>query len=182
MFVFCHGKVYSRRFLLETGVRFDESLTYNEDSCFNAVLVTRTVPKRVGEIRSHTPAYTWIRRPGSVTSDLARADESNYCTFRRNLIVTEENRIHRPDQFTAMVTRTAYDAYFMIHGDRISESCKQQMMEEFRPWITQRREAFGDVTEEILEGIRAISREELMDREIPDSHEAVTAWVAEVIG
>ena len=181
VFVFCHGKIYSRAFLLREQVRFEESLTFNEDSCFNACLLTRTTPQRAGEIRSHTPVYTWIRREGSVTADPARTDEGTYCNFRRNVIVTEENRKHRPDQYPAMVTRTAYDVFYMIHQDRITASCKQQILNEFRPWIRMRREAFGDVSGEILDGIRAIARDELLDEEIHDGHEEVRRGVEEVV-
>lgn len=184
IFVFCHGKIYNRAFLKREDVWFDETLTFNEDSCFNAVLIARTTNKRLGEIKSSSPVYTWIRRAGSVTTDPKRQDEGTYCNFRRNLIVTEENRLHRPDQYAAMVTRTAYDVYFMIQSSRITASCKQKILLEFAPWISDRMDVFADVSKEMLEGIRSISKDELTepDEQIPDDFDSVSAWVREVAG
>ena len=96
VFVFCHGKIYNRDFLRRENIRFEEELNFNEDSCFNAVIIARTVNKRIGAIKSHCPVYTWIRRKGSVTTDPEAQDPGTYCNFRRNLIVTEETRLHRP--------------------------------------------------------------------------------------
>ena len=176
-FVFCHGKVYRRRFLLEEGIRFPKDLPMNEDSCFNNMIIART--QRIAEIRSHVPVYSWIRRSGSVTTRPEAVDLGAVCQVRRNMIVTEENRVHRPEEYPSMVTRSAYDAYYMIHGKRLSESCKQEILTAFAPWIRERADAFGKVPEEILDKIRKISRYELLGEgeSIPDGHEAVWAWV-----
>lgn len=178
VFVFCHGKIYRRAFLMEQDLRFDPMLTMNEDSCFNAVFVART--QRVGEVRSHAPVYAWIRRPGSVTTRGTVADdEGACCQTHRNMIVTEENRLHRPAEYQAMVTRTAYDAYFMIHGARISDSCKQEILGEITPWIRDRKEDFGQVTMETLDAIREVSMGELLleEDDVPDRHIDVRKWV-----
>lgn len=176
-FVFCHGKIYRRKYLLDQGMRFEEGLRMNEDSCFNAVMIARGC--RVGQVWSHVPLYTWIRRRGSVTTGPDAQDEGARCQTRRNMIVTEENRIHRNAQYPAMVTRTAYDAYFMIHGDRISESCKHEILNMIAPWLSDRMDVFGQVDEDTLDKIRGISRMELLDREddAEGTHEEVRAWV-----
>ena len=182
VFVFCHGKVYDRDFLRREGLRFEEELTFNEDSCFNAVAIARTTNERIGAIKSAVPVYTWIRRAGSVTMKPDTIDIGTYCNFRRNLIVTEENRLHRPDQYANMVARTAYDAFYMIHSRRITDACKRQILDEFRPWIRERLDEVGKVSPEMLEGVRAISFEELTEdgEKLPDSHEQVMAWLQEV--
>ena len=177
-FVFCHGKLYNRLFLLRNGMQFEETLDMNEDSCFNAVIIARTTNKRIGEIKSSAPVYSWIRRAGSVTALPEAHEKGMLCTLRRNLIVTEENRLHRPDQYANMVARTAYDAFYMMHST-VSASCKQQIMELFAPWISERLEEIGKVTPEMLEGIRNISRSELMEEEVRDSHEEIQAWIRE---
>lgn len=178
VFVFCHGKVYNRAFLKREQVRFEESLTFNEDSCFNAVLIARTNNKRIGEIKSAAPVYTWIRRAGSVTMSEGADDTGTYCNFRRNLIVTEENRIHRPAEYPGMAMRTAVDAYNMIHGSRITASCKQKILEEFTPWIRERKDVLSEVKDEMFEQIRSISRDELADEEIPDGRKEIMVWVS----
>ena len=181
-FVFCHGKIYRREFLLKEGIRFREDLPMNEDSCFNAVIIARVDNRRVGEIRSHVPVYTWIRREGSVTAKAEAKDLGAWCQTKRNMIVTEENRLHRPDEYPGMVTRSGYDAFYMVHGNRISASCKQKILGEVAPWLAARMDVFGDVDADTLDKIQGISRFELLDcgEEVEDSHETVRAWVEEI--
>lgn len=178
VFVFCHGKIYRRNFLLANGLFFDERLTFNEDSCFNGVAIAHTQNSRIGAIRSSSPVYAWIRRPGSVTTQEGRKDEGTYCHFKRNLIVTEANRLHRPDQYPAMVTRTAYDVYYVICSGTNSTECELKILEEFIPWFRKRRDVFGAVDPAILDQIREISRIEMMEIEIhDDSHEEIREWL-----
>lgn len=180
VFVFCHGKVYRRQFLMDENIRFDTELTFNEDSHFNAIVIARTPYTRIGEIKSNAPVYVWIRRENSVTTSEGSKDKAAYCQFRRNLKVTEENRLHLAhENYCGMITRTAYDAYFMTHGNRISTKCKRLIADEFTPWIAERVDLFREVPPDILEQIRDISRGELLDpgENVLDSHEAVKQWV-----
>ena len=180
--VFTHGKVYRRQFLLDTGIRFNEQLKFNEDSEFNARIIARTDFRRTGQIRTQSPVYIWIRRESSVTNS-GREDEAAYGHFRRNFTVTEENRIYRSrEDFCGMVTRTVWDTWFMLFGSRISVKMKRQILEEFTPWIRERREAFCQVTPEILQQIREISRLELLDQDeqVHDEPGLVMAWVNEI--
>ena len=180
-FVFCHGKVYRRQFLLDEQIRFPEDLPMNEDSCFNAIIVARTTNTRIGRVFSSVPVYAWVRRDGSVTAKPEAVDLGAVCQTRRNMIVAEENRIHRPAEYPGMVTRHAYDVYYMVHGSRISESCKQEILKEFSPWIRERMEVFAQVDEDTLEKVRGISKYELLDHgeEVEDGHEQIQAWVRE---
>ncbi len=177
-FVFCHGKVYRREFLLEKDIRFREDLVFNEDSCFNAVCIARTEGKRVGEIVSPVPLYVWIRRTQSVTNS-GREDEATYGHFRRNMIVTAEYEGTDDPRLYGMVTRTVYDAYYMVFSNKSSMQMRRRIVDEFKPWIAERADAFGKVDEETLQEIRLISRIELVnpDEIIPDSHEEVTKWM-----
>lgn len=180
IFVFCHGKIYRRQFLLDEGIRFDTGLQFNEDSCFNAIVIARTPHTRIGEIKSHAPVYTWIRRSQSVTTGDNAPDDGAYGQMKRNMMVTEENRLHRSrDNYCGMVTRTAYDAYYILHGKRVSTKGKRRIADEFRPWMKEHKADFGEVTPEILEQIRAISKSELIgpDEKIPDSHATIRDWV-----
>ena len=182
VFVFCHGKIYNRQFLIDQGIRFDTAMKMNEDSCFNATITART--HRIGEIRTQVPPYAWIRRNDSLTKQAGADDVGAYCQMHRNMVVTEENRVHRPEEYPGMVTRTAHDAYFMIHGNRISASCKQQILDEFVPWIRERMDTFGAVSQGMLEEIRQMSKSELLEREeadMPDDEKTVREWLEEVM-
>ena len=180
IFVFCHGKLYRRQFLLDEGIRFDTQLTFNEDSCFNAVIIARTPHTRIGEINSHAPVYAWIRRENSVTLGDNANDDGAYGQMKRNLTVTEENRLHRAhDNYTGMVTRTAYDAYYILNGKRVSTKGKRRIAEFFIPWMKERKNDFGKVSPDILKKIRDVSRMELLDagERLPDSPETVRSWI-----
>ena len=183
VFVFCHGKVYRRRFLIDENIRFDPELRFNEDSCFNAVIIARTPHTRIGQVKTHAPVYAWIRRENSVTMGSDAPDAGAWGQFRRNLKVTEENRLHRaPDNYAGMVTRTAYDTYYMLVGQRLSLKCKRRIADEFIPWMRERMNVFGKVSAEILDKIRDVSRSELVEpgENIPDSHETVRAWIKKI--
>ena len=177
--VFTHAKVYRRSFLIESGIRFNEELAFQEDSEFNAQIIARLPHRRIGEIKTQSPMYIWIRRQNSVTKS-GRDDEATYGHFRRNLMITQANLEHRGRaNYCGMVTRTVWDAWFMTQGRRISNGMKRQIMKEFLPWITERKEAFLQVDAETLDKIRAVSRTELTDPgdNINDTPELVSAWV-----
>ena len=182
--VFIHGKVYRREFLLDEGIRFDESMTFNEDSLFNATIMTRTTNARIGEISTYAPAYVWIVREGSVTDAPDADDKSAIGQLRRNMKVTDQYRVHRPEGYAGMVTRVIYDTYFMTHTGKYSPSCKQQVLDEFRRWI--KTQAYGDFTNvdaKHLRQIREISRAELTrtGEDIPDDPGSVVMWLLGVV-
>ena len=181
-FVFCHGKVYRTQFLKDSGIRFDTSLVFNEDSCFNAVIIAHTPYQRIGEMQSKMPIYAWVRRENSVTNS-GREDEASYGHFRRNMIVTGEYEGTEDPRYDGMVTRTVYDTYYMVFGRRNSMQMRRRMLDEFTPWIAERIQSFGNVDAETLEEIRRISRYELIDPDeiVPDEHERVEKWVKKLV-
>ena len=180
VFVFTHGKVYRRAYLERENIRFEEDLKWNEDSCFNATILTRGA--KAGEIQTHAPAYAWIRREDSYTGTEDRNDKSAYFQFRRNLLIAEEHRQHKPEDYAGMVTRVAWDAFFMTHSRRCTPSCKQQIREMFAPWIRERLDLVGQT--DALAKIREISRIELSEpgEAINDEPGNVLAWIREVAG
>lgn len=180
-FVFTHGKVYRKAFLDAQNIRFDETMRFQEDSLFNATIIARTSHTRIGEIKSVSPLYVWIRRPSSVTNS-GRDDEAMHAHFLRNLKATEENRKNRDyDCYCGMVTRTVWDTYYMLNSKPGSAETKQKIRELFVPWIRTRREAFCQVTDEMLTKIVAVARTELRENPIPDDKTTVTNWLDNIL-
>ena len=179
-FVFVHGKVYRRQFLIDQGILFDEGMTFQEDSQFNAVITARTDFRRVGQIKAPSPPYVWIRRQNSVTNS-GRDDEAEDWHFRRNLNITEENRAEE-DKYFGMITRTAYDTYYMIKGRRISLDMKKKILVEFIPWMQAKKKHFGKVPDGILRQIIDVSRYELLDQGeiVPDDPGTVRKWIEKI--
>lgn len=163
--VFIHGKVYRRQFLLHEGIRFDEELSFNEDSLFNATIMTRTTNERIGQVTTHSPVYAWLKREGSVTEQYGATDKAAWGQFCRNLKVTQQILEHKPEEYQGMVTRAAYDVFYMQMSSKFSPSCKQKLLEAFRPWIRERIFDFGKVDEQTLRKIRDIDRMELLTKE-----------------
>lgn len=180
-FVFCHGKIYRRQFLIDKSIRFDEELVFNEDSCFNAVIIARTHYSRIGEIRTTIPLYAWIRRESSVTNS-GREDEATYGHFRRNMKVTAEYE-NGDERYPGMVTRTVYDTYYMVFGKRNSTKMRRRLLDEFIPWISERIDAFGKVDKWMIEEIRKVSRSELVepDENISDDFITIANWVYQLV-
>jgi len=181
--VFIHGKAYRREFLLREGIRFDESLMFNEDSCFNATILTRIPNTRIGEISTFAPPYVWIRRDDSVTTGEGAEDKAALGQLQRNIIVANEYRTYKPEMLPGMVTRVVYDAFFMMHSRKYSPSCKQRILQEFLPWVKKYAGLFLSVDEKTLKKIRMISRDELTanGEEICDEPGNVLAWIGEVV-
>lgn len=176
-FVFTHGKLYRRQFLIDEGLRFDETMNFQEDSLFNAQIIARTPHTRIGEIRCDSVPYVWLRRDSSVTNS-GRDDEAVFSHFIRNLKVTEDNRQHRDhDCYCGMITRTAWDAYYMMHQQNTSTRVKRQILEMFIPWIRERIGLYGNVTDDTLTQIRDVARMELCDHPVPDAPEDVRRWL-----
>lgn len=177
--VFIHGKAYRREFLLKEGIRFDEGLTFNEDSAFNATILTRIPNTRIGEIRTFAPTYLWIKREGSTTTADGADDKAAMGQLQRNIVVANEYMIHKPEMFPGMVTRVIWDAFFMAHSRRYSAPCKQQIMQRFLPWVREHEGLFLRVDGKTLKKIRMISRDELArkDENICDEPGNVLAWL-----
>lgn len=175
--VFCHGKVYRLDFLREKKIRFDEGMNFQEDSLFNSVVVARTPHTRVAEIKTLSPVYIWIRRASSVTNS-GREDEAIMGHFIRNLKVTEENRLNREFKcYCGMVTRTAWDTYYMIHGNEASNRLKRKILDLFIPWMRERMKYYGKAEPDILDKIREVARSELYKGGYSDSPADVGRWL-----
>lgn len=179
-FVFVHGKIYRRQFLIDQGIRFNEEMSFQEDSLFNATITARTDFRRIGEIRAPIVPYVWVRRQNSVTQS-GRDDEAAYWHFRRNLEVTAEQ--DTDEKRAGMITRTAYDAYFMAVGRRCSPEMKKKIVAEFRPWIIPRKKEFCMVPDDILAQLIDVSRYELLeaDEQVPDEPKYILDWINEII-
>ncbi len=180
IWVFIHGKLYRRQFLIDSGIRFNENLAFNEDSEFNAHIIAVVPYQRIAKLTTRGLPYVWVRRPRSVTQS-GREDEAVWGHFNRNLIVTEENRKHRePICYNGMVTRTVWDAWFMVNNPKYSIECRKKILDAFIPWYQQNKDVFLKVTPETLEDIRKISRYELDSEKepIPDEPVRIQAWLA----
>ena len=64
-FVFVHGKVYNRQFLLDHDIWWDEELTLHEDAYFNGLAIAQVSTDKL--VVDSDPYYMWCFREGSIS-------------------------------------------------------------------------------------------------------------------
>jgi len=127
---FVHGKVHSRRYLLDNDIRWNDKLTIHEDSYFNCLC------QKIGTNVKYcpTPFYLWRWRDDSV----CRHDPKYILKTYNNMLESNTALVNQflkrgrtPDaQFYA--TAMIYDAYFTLNKDE---------------WINQENQAYRNAVE-----------------------------------
>lgn len=180
-FVFIHGKYYRRQWLIDNGIRFDETMPFQEDSLFNAIVIAVADYRRIGEIKTVFPPYVWCRRNGSVTKD-GRQDEAVLGHFIRNCKLCDFYYENLPkERLEDLVVRVTYDTYFMVKSTRASAILKTQIQEDFCKFLQQYGEYYKKPDQNTLQQIEEISRNELMHQIIPYDFETVTTWKNQIM-
>ena len=114
-FVFVHGKIYNRKFLLDNNIRWNDSLTVHEDSYFNGLCQCLAEELKYFQV----PFYLWKWRDASV----CRHDPKYILKTYNNMLDSNDalvdqllsrNRIEDA-QFYAV--NMIYDAYFTMNKD-----------------------------------------------------------------
>lgn len=113
-FVFVHGKVYNREFLINNNIKWDESLLIHEDSYFNGLALSVST----NSVYCNTPFYLWCWNANSVSRKdplyvihtynhlLKSADHLSAELIKRNLIKNAAE----------MFTLNVYQTFFLLTG------------------------------------------------------------------
>jgi len=112
---FIHGKVYNRQFLVDNGLRFDDSLTIHEDGYFN-MLVYSTVQQLEARLtKIATPIYLWCWNNNSVV----RADKEDFVLKTYDHVIASRIAICRKQKergfeefYKASVCMTVLNCYY----------------------------------------------------------------------
>ena len=139
--IFVHNKVFRRSFLQKKNIRFQEDLTWCEDSAFMAVVEMDIDKLRIRKIRSFIPAYIYIVRDGSLCNrpDIRFANLESF--FRRHCYVAEEYRKRgRYDDYCQMCLRTLADSYYtLVKAPGITED-KSDLEKRVLEWYEKNKE------------------------------------------
>ena len=147
--VWIHNKYYRLSFLREKGIRFPEGIFMSEDSAFNNVVEMEVPEGRIGEINTTWPLYSWIRRPGSVTTDSSRYYKNIEGHFERNKWVLNEYRKRGHPRSCFVVARTVTDAYaFLTKYPECEES--RRITKKIAGFYLANKEEFDGLSEEVL--------------------------------
>lgn len=132
--IFVHNKYIRTDFLYETKLRFNESLSYSEDTAFLAILNIMLEENRIGKIKSPCPLYTWSYREGSCTTDDDNKPRNIEHLFNANIYISREmERLHYKDA-DLMKFRAICDVY-MAATSRDAPKCDELLQRVARYWI-----------------------------------------------
>ena len=168
--VFVHNKVFRRSFINEKGIRFNEDMTWCEDSAFMAVVEMDIDHQRIGKIKGMMPIYLYIVRDGSLCNrpEIKFANLESF--FRRHCYVAEEfKKRGRYDEYCTMCVRTMADSYYtLVKAPGIAED-KSELEQRVWAWYEENREAIMDCKRTQFDMVmKAVNRERWEGGEITD--------------
>ena len=114
-FVFVHGKVYNRKFLLDRNIWWDEELTLHEDGYFNGLALAQVPRDRL--IYCNEPFYMWCNNKNSVSR---QSPTFVLDTYNNNLLAQDKliSKLLGVNTYEA-INLTAiqlYQTYFLLTG------------------------------------------------------------------
>lgn len=177
--VFIHDKIFRRRFLEEHGIRFNESLTWCEDSAFLAIVEMEINTQRIGKIKCDSPIYLYICRQGSLCNRPEIKFQNLQSFFDRHCYVAEEFlKRGMMDPYYTMCVRIMADSYYtLVRAPGITEDKSEHEKRVF-DWYRNHKEAFNACRPEMIpEVMTAVNKEDFDGGYI--TFDQVIAWIRE---
>lgn len=175
--VFVHNKVFRRSFLKESGVRFNEGLTWCEDSAFLAIVEMDIDHNTIAKIKTNAPIYLYIARDGSLCNRPEIRFQNLQSFFDRHCYVAEEfKKRGLTDQYNTMNVRIMADSFYTLNlAPGINEDKSKH---EKRVWdyFDSHRQEFYSCRPEMFDLVmKAVNRECFDGGEI--TKEAFMEWI-----
>ena len=146
--VFVHNKVFRRDFLIDHKIRFQENLTWCEDSAFLAVIEMEIDHKRIGHITNDSMLYLYQVRQGSLCNrpEIKFANLQSF--FLRHCYVAEEFlKRGLIEQYNTQCVRVMADSYYTCRKAHINEDRTEHERTVWE-WFDKHREPFYRCTPE----------------------------------
>lgn len=155
---FIHGKVFNRQYLIDKGIRWNESLTIHEDSYFNCL--AQMLCDNV--IYSPNVFYLWKYREGSVTRQSTEWAVKTFdeCLRSNAALADELLRRGRSTESAYIVTDALYRAFVLLHDKSIHRDAIKafygkygalNVPTEMRWHIIKRRSESGPIDEQMFQ-------------------------------
>ena len=114
-FVFVHGKIYSRKFLIDNNIYWDEELTLHEDGYFNGLALAQV--KRDKLIYCNDAFYLWCNNNESVSrkSPTFLVDTYNENLKSQDKLISKLLDINTLEAIN-LTTVQLYQTYFLLTG------------------------------------------------------------------
>ena len=158
--VVVHGKVFRRHFLLEHNIRFNEELTWCEDSAFLAVIEMEIDHNKIGKIKTASPIYAWIERQGSLCNRPEIRFKNLQSFFLRHTYVAEEFlKRGLIDQYNTMCVRVMADSFYTCRMAPVPED-RTEHEKKVWEWFDKHKEPFYACRPEMFKMVmEAVNRE-----------------------
>ena len=168
-FVFVHGKVYNRKFLLDRNIWWDEELTLHEDGYFNGLALAQVPKDKL--VYCNEPFYMWCNNGESVSR---KTPTFVLDTYNNNLLA-QDKLITKllPVNIYEAINLTAiqlYQTYFLLTGTFVDLSNDKTQLENVRTKIKQELEStenrfaeFYDKFKDCYKHVIQSDRERLFD-------------------
>ena len=141
--VFIHDKVFRRRFLIDHDIRYNEELTWCEDSAFLAIVEMEIDHQRIGKIKCEHPIYLYIVRQGSLCNrpEIRFANLQSF--FKRHTYVADEFlKRNLIDQYNTMCVRVMADSYYTLNKAPDITEDKSEHEARVWAWFDEHRDAY----------------------------------------
>lgn len=178
--VFVHNKIFNRRFLVSKNIRFQEDLTWCEDSAFMALVEMEVDRLRIGKIKTITPIYIYNVRDGSLCNRPEIKFENRKSFFKRHCYVAEEflKRGH-VDAFNTMLVRIMGDSFYtIVLHPKMDEYDMSEHEKEVWAYFDAHRDSFHACKPQNFDlALAAVNRENFDGGEI--TKEALMRWITD---
>lgn len=139
-FVFVHGKVYRRQFLLDKNIWWDEELTLHEDGYFNGLALAQVTKDKL--VYCNEPFYMWCNNSASVSR---KTPTFVLDTYNNNLLAQDKliTKLLTANIIEA-INLTAiqlYQTYFLLTGMFVDWSNDKAQPENIRTKLKQELES-----------------------------------------
>ena len=136
-FVFVHGKVYRRQFLIENEIYWDEELTLHEDGYFNGLALGQIKKDKL--VYCNEPFYMWCNNKNSVS----RQSPTFVLDTYNNNLLAQDKLISKllPVNIYEAINLTAiqlFQTYFLLTGTFLEWSKDEKQPENLREKVKQK--------------------------------------------
>ena len=149
--------MFRRQYLLESGLRFDTGIEFNEDSLFCTTAMETLPQNRVGHIETSFPPYVWCYTEKSSTTDLNNWRRQFIGAYMRNKKCVELFKDKSADRYQGMIARFVWDAYNAFNLETVHADLKPYI-EDFREFYKANKRAFWTVDPDIMQEVKEASR------------------------
>lgn len=134
-FVFVHGKVYRRQFLIDNDIYWDEELTLHEDGYFNGLALAQVKKDKL--VYCNEPFYMWCDNKESVSR---KTPTFVLDTYIHNLVAQDRliTKLLPKNIYEAinLSTNQLYQTYLLLTGDFLDLSKNEKQPIQFREKLT----------------------------------------------